>query len=179
MTDRFVTVPDSLELPPAVKVPVARLIGPTGAAATPADLGAATAAQGSLADATTVEQVTLTANLAYTLPAGIPANTVHCVTFTQDGTGGHTVTYGGSPVTVGTTAGASTLVELWPNGTAARAVVYPAAEPEAAWWAALERAALGLDGGAPSTIYTIAQSLDGGAPSTIYTITQSIDGGEA
>ena len=49
MTDRFVTVPDSLELPPAVKVPVARLIGPTGAAATPADLGAATAAQGELA----------------------------------------------------------------------------------------------------------------------------------
>lgn len=50
MTDRFVTVPDSLELPAAVKVPVARLIGPTGAAATPADLGAATAAQGELAD---------------------------------------------------------------------------------------------------------------------------------
>lgn len=59
MTDRFVTVtdpstatwtiPDSLELPPAVKVPVARLVGPTGAAATPADLGAATAAQGALA----------------------------------------------------------------------------------------------------------------------------------
>ena len=46
MTDRFVTVPDSLELPAAVKVPVARLVGPTGAAATPADLGAATAEQG-------------------------------------------------------------------------------------------------------------------------------------
>ena len=45
MTDRFVTVPDSLELPAAVKVPVARLVGPTGAAATPADLGAATAAE--------------------------------------------------------------------------------------------------------------------------------------
>ena len=50
MTDRFVTVPDSLELPAAVKVPVARLVGPTGAAATPADLGAAKAAQGKLAD---------------------------------------------------------------------------------------------------------------------------------
>ena len=50
MTDRFVTVPDSLELPAAVKVPVARLVGPTGAAATPADIGAATAAQGALAD---------------------------------------------------------------------------------------------------------------------------------
>ena len=49
MTDRFVTVPDSLELPAAVKVPVARLVGPTGAAVTPADLAAATAAQGALA----------------------------------------------------------------------------------------------------------------------------------
>ena len=117
MTDRFVTVPDSLELPAAVKVPVARLVGPNGAAATPADLGAATAAQGALADATTVEQVTLNANLAYTLPAGIPANTVHCVTFTQDGTGGHTVTYGGVPVAVESDAGAETLVEIWPGGT--------------------------------------------------------------
>ena len=50
---------------------------------------------------------------------------MHRVAFTQDGTGGHTVTYDGDPLTVGTTAGASTLVELWPNGTAARAVVYP------------------------------------------------------
>ncbi len=49
MTDRFITVPDSLELPAAVKVPVARLVGPTGAAATPADIGAATSAQGALA----------------------------------------------------------------------------------------------------------------------------------
>ena len=44
---------------------------------TPADIGAATAAQGALADATTVEQVTLNANLDYTLPAGVPANTIH------------------------------------------------------------------------------------------------------
>ena len=93
---------------------------------TPADIGAATAAQGALADATTVEQVALTANLAYVLPADVPANTVHHVTFTQT-TGGHAVTYGGSPVTVGTTAGASTLVELWPNGAATRTVVYPGA----------------------------------------------------
>ena len=50
MTDRFITVPDSLELPAAVKVPVARLVGPAGAAATPADIGAATAAQGAAAD---------------------------------------------------------------------------------------------------------------------------------
>lgn len=35
--------------------------------------------------------------------------------------GGHTVTYGGNPVTVDTTAGASTLVEVWPGGT----LVYP------------------------------------------------------
>ena len=109
----------------------------------PTDIGAATAAQGALADATTVEQVTLTAPLAYTLPVGTPAGVVHRVVFTQDGTGGHTVTYGGSPVTVGTTAGASTLVELWPNGTAARAVVYPAAEPDAAWWAAWQAMASG------------------------------------
>ena len=123
---------------------------------------ALTAALGKVGETLAVEQVTLNANLDYTLPTGTPAGVVHRVVFTQDGTGGHTVTYGGSPVTVGTTAGASTLVELWPNGTAARAVVYPAAEPDAAWWAALERAALGLDGGAPSTIYTITQSIDGG-----------------
>ena len=48
---------------------------------------------------------------------------MHRVAFTQDGTGGHTVTYGGDPVTVDTTAGASTLVEVWPGGS----VVYPGA----------------------------------------------------
>ena len=52
---------------------------------------------------------------------------MHRVAFTQDDTGGHTVTYGGSPVTVDTTAGAQTEVELWPNGTATRTVVYPGA----------------------------------------------------
>ena len=127
MTDRFVTVPDSLELPAAVKVPVARLVGPTGAAATPADLGAATAEQGEKADASDVTALTLTAPLALTVPAGFPAGQVYRVTLTQDGTGGHTVTYGGSPVTVDTTAGAQTEVELWPNGTATRTVVYPGA----------------------------------------------------
>ena len=84
----------------------------------PADIGAATAAQGALADATTVEQVTLNANLDYTLPAGVPANTIHRVVFTQDGTGGHTVTYGGAAVIVETAAGAQTLVEIWPNSEA-------------------------------------------------------------
>ena len=143
MTDRFVTVPDSLELPAAVKVPVARLVGPTGAAATPADLGAATAEQGEKADASDVDQITLTGDLVLTLPVGRPAGQVYRAAITQDGTGGHTVTYGDQPVTVGTTAGASTLVELWPNGTAARAVVYLAAEPDAAWWAAWQAMASG------------------------------------
>ena len=123
MTDRFVTVPDSLELPAAVKVPVARLVGPTGAAATPADLGAATAEQGAKADASDVAALTLTAPLALTVPAGFPAGQVYRVTITQDGTGGHTVTYGGAPVTVDLAAGASTLVEIWPGGK----VVYPGA----------------------------------------------------
>ena len=123
MTDRFVTVPDSLELPAAVKVPVARLVGPTGAAATPADLGAATAAQGAKADASDVDQITLTGDLVLTLPVGRPAGQVYRVTLTQDGTGGHTVTYDGASVTVDTSAGASTLVEIWPGGE----VIYPGA----------------------------------------------------
>ena len=66
MTDRFVTVPDSLELPAAVKVPVARLVGPTGAAATPADLGAAAAADLGNATAQTINAQTGTS---YTLQA--------------------------------------------------------------------------------------------------------------
>ena len=55
----------------------------------------------------------------------------------------------------------------------------PTAEPEAAWWAALELAALGLDGGAASTVYTTTQNIDGGVASTVYTTTQNIDGGVA
>ena len=74
-----------------------------------------------------VEQVTLTAPLAYTLPVGAPSDQVIGVVFTQDGTGGHTVTYGGAPVTVDTSAGASTLVEVWPGGT----LVYPGASAPA------------------------------------------------
>lgn len=61
-----------------------------------------------------VEQVTLTGNLAYTLPAGASPNRVHSVVFTQDTTGGRTVTYDGKPVAVDLTAGASTVVELHP-----------------------------------------------------------------
>ena len=92
-----------------------------GTAATTDSDEYATAAQGALADATTVEQVTLNANLDYTLPADTPANTVHRVTFTQDGTGGHTVTYGPDTLAIDTDPGASTLVEIWPSGD----VVYP------------------------------------------------------
>ena len=149
MTDRFITVPDSLELPAAVKVPVARLVGPTGAAATPADLGAATAAQGALADSAVqpgdlgtaaaadagdfataaqgakadagdVAQITLTGNLALTIPEGHPAGQVYRCAITQT-TGGHTVTYGDLPLTIDLTAGATTLVEVWPSGD----VTYP------------------------------------------------------
>ena len=141
MTDRFVTVPDSLELPAAVKVPSARLSDSTasgrallaaadaaaqrvalelGSAATTAATDYATAAQGDKADAADVGQITLTSNLALTIPEGFPTGQVYRATITQT-TGGHAVTYGGSPVTVDTTAGASTLVELWPDGS----IVYP------------------------------------------------------
>lgn len=61
-----------------------------------------------------VEQVTLAGNLPYTLPVGLAPNSVHHVVFTQDATGGHTVTYSGQPVAVDLTAGASTVVELHP-----------------------------------------------------------------
>jgi len=70
-----------------------------------------------------VQQVALTADLAYSLPVGAPTDQVIGVVFTQDGTGGHTVTYGGDPVTVATAAGAQTLVEVWPGGE----VTYPGA----------------------------------------------------
>ena len=75
-------------------------------------------------DASEVEQVTLTEDLAYALPAGVGPNRVHSVVFTQDATGGHTVAYGGAPVTVDTTAGAVTTVEFVPTG-ASRVVRYP------------------------------------------------------
>lgn len=90
---------------------------------------ALTAALGHVADITAAHQITLTAPLALTVPAGFPAGQVYRVTLTQDATGGHTVTYGGQPVTVDTTAGAQTEVELWPNGTATRTVVHPGAKP--------------------------------------------------
>ena len=82
---------------------------------------ALTAALGKVADITAAHQITLTAPLALTVPAGFPAGQVYRVTLTQDATGGHSVTFGGNPVTVDTTAGASTLVEVWPGGS----VTYP------------------------------------------------------
>ena len=139
MTDRFVTVPDSLELPAAVKVGVDRLHDSTAAgralltgadaAAQRSSLGLGTAAVADAADfeaagttaaafdVVAVDQITLTAPLALTVPAGFPAGQVYRVTLTQDGTGGHTVTYDGHPVTVDLTSGAVTTVELHPAGT--------------------------------------------------------------
>ena len=144
MTDRFVTVPDSLELPAAVKVPSARLSDSTasgrallaaadaaaqrvalelGSAATTAATDYATAAQGDKADAADVDQIVLTSNLALTIPEGFPAGQVYRATITQT-TGGHMVTYGGNPVTVDTAPGAVTTVELHPVG-AGYVVRYP------------------------------------------------------
>ena len=82
---------------------------------------ALTAALGKVGETLAVEQVALNANLDYTLPTGTPAGVVHRVVFTQDGTGGHTVTYGDLPLTIDLTAGATTLVEVWPSGD----VTYP------------------------------------------------------
>lgn len=71
-----------------------------------------------------VQQITLTGNLALTIPEGLPADEVVSFVLTQDGTGGHTVTYNDQPVTVDTAAGAVTTVELHPAG-AGFVVRYP------------------------------------------------------
>ena len=165
MTNRFVTVPDSLELPPAVKVGVGRLHDSTVAgralltgadaaaqrsslglgtaaaadagdfataaqgaladtAVQPEDLGTAaaadagdfaTAAQGAKADASDVDQITLTGDLVLTLPVGHPAGQVYRAAITQDGVGGHTVTYGGTPLDIDMAAGATTRVAFAPK----------------------------------------------------------------
>lgn len=125
MTDILLSVPsDDPKLPSWVEVPAAQV---TGIPDSPDDIGAATAEQGALADATKVEQVTLTAPLVYALPTGLPSGVVHRVTFTQDASGGHTVTYGGSPVSVDLTPGAVTTVDFYPTGTG-YAVRYPVAD---------------------------------------------------
>ena len=90
---------------------------------TPADIGAATAAQGAKADASDVDQITLTGDLVLTIPAGHPAGQVYRCAITQDGVGGHTVTYGPDTLAIDTDPGASTLVEIWPGGE----VAYPGA----------------------------------------------------
>ena len=96
-----------------------------GTAATTDATDYATAAQGVKADASDVHQITLTGNLALTIPAEHPAGQVYRCVFTQDAAGGHTVTYGGQPVAVALTAGASTTIELVPVG-AGYVVRYPA-----------------------------------------------------
>ena len=82
---------------------------------------ALSAALGKIGETLAVRQVALTSNLIYTIPEGTPSGIVHRVAFTQDGTGGHTVTYGDLPLTIDLTAGATTLVEVWPSGD----VTYP------------------------------------------------------
>ena len=89
-----------------------------------------TAALGKIGETLAVRQVALTSNLIYTIPEGTPSGIVHRVVFTQDGTGGHTVTYDGQPVTVDLAAGASTTVELHPVGSG-YVVRYPATQPAA------------------------------------------------
>ena len=121
----------------AAKLNTADLPGPPDLSGylTEADLGTAaaadagdfaTAAQGAKADASDVDQITLTGDLVLTLPVGHPAGQVYRAAITQDGVGGHTVTYDGNPVTVDTAAGASTQIELRPTG-AGWAVAYPPA----------------------------------------------------
>lgn len=104
---------------------------PNGVAATPtvvAEWEAARADALAALAASEVEQVTLTGNLAYTLPASVAPNRTHQVVFTQDASGGHTVTYDDQPVTVDLTAGASTTVEFYPDA-GGYAVRYPASGP--------------------------------------------------
>ena len=125
----------------AAKLNTADLPGPPDLSGylTEADLGTAaaadagdfaTAAQGAKADASDVDQITLTGDLALTIPVGRPAGQVYRAAITQDGVGGHTVTFGGASVTVDTTAGASTQIELRPTGSG-WAVAYPPAAPTA------------------------------------------------
>ena len=83
------------------------------------------AALGKVADTTAVRQITLTGPLALTVPTDFPAGQVYRVTLTQDGTGGHTVTFAGSPLAIDGAANARTLVEFWPLAGGSWEVTYP------------------------------------------------------
>ena len=78
-----------------------------------------------LADTTAVHQITLTGPLALTVPTDFPAGQVYRVTLTQDGTGGHTVAFAGSPLAIDGAANARTLVEFWPLAGGSWEVTYP------------------------------------------------------
>ena len=81
---------------------------------------ALTAALSKIGETIAVEQITLTAPLAYTLPEGVPSGVVHNVVFTQNNVGGHTVTYGagtdGAQAPIRTEPSAATIVKLYPIG---------------------------------------------------------------
>ena len=85
---------------------------------------ALTAALSKVGETIAVEQITLTAPLAYTLPTGLPSGVVHSTVFTQDNTGGHTVTFDGSPLSIA--ASGATVVEFTPLASGWR-VTYPEA----------------------------------------------------
>ena len=145
---------------------------PNGAAGTPtvtAEWEVARADALAALAATEVEQVTLTGDLAYTLPSTVGPNRTHSVVFTQDATGGHAVTFGGQPVTVDTTAGAVTTVELHPAGAGyvvrypAKAALDTAAPTEGVTWDVdVETAVAPIAPDAPVLITTYA-----GAPNSI------------
>ena len=75
-----------------------------------------------LRDRIRVHRVTLTGDLDYQIPDG-SQDFVHTVVFAQDGTGGHTVTYGPDTLAIDTDAGVSTLVEFFHDGAAWKARV--------------------------------------------------------
>lgn len=149
---------------------------PNGVAATPtvvAEWEAARADALAALAAKEVEQVTLTDDLAYTFPAGASPNRVHSVVFMQDATGGHTVTYGGQPITVDQTAGAVTTVELHPAG-AGYVVRYPGKPPAArradALATPLRLITDALDAGVSLSMQVIGDSTGNGADEWPYLV---------
>ena len=99
-----------------------------------------------LRDRIRVHRVTLTDDLDYRIPDGSQDFT-HSVVFTQDATGGHTVTYGGTALNIDTTAAAKTAVDLVPDGAGNWTPRYTSPAGSAVTTAATsaaQRAALGL-----------------------------------